>query len=242
MFVWFLSMFGAGRVMRGVRLGKTYRSGKSEIMKRVLAFALIAIGSQAIVFAQDLDTCASFNQQVKSTYNFKPSRITDSERDAKAAAMDRFWETVRARSNKFLTCLRASLQDSSADKWFRFDASNLLVEVDPSSASKIIQIQSYAEVDLDDVELRFWVTVLAQRGLEGFDVSEAASRWLAYPKAGYLLPEHGGYEINALQGALFIFGSMDESQADTGFVETHISSESSRTRTCSLDSHGSSYS
>src|ERR1044072_3066265 len=102
-------------------------------MKRILAVTLFAIASQAIVYAQGRDTCAGFNQQVRSTYNFKPSRLTDSERDPKSAAMDRFWETVKARPNESLPCLRAALQDSSTDKWFRFDGSNLLVAIDPSA-------------------------------------------------------------------------------------------------------------
>src|SRR5690242_6907008 len=116
-------------------------------MKWFLQLALLAIASQTFAYGQDQNTCAGFHQLIKVTYNFKPSQSTDSERDSKSTAMDRFWETVKANPRQFLPCLRAALQDSNADKWFRFDASNLLVELDPSHSSKTIQIQSYTDVD-----------------------------------------------------------------------------------------------
>jgi hypothetical protein len=187
-------------------------------MKPILILTLVAIGFQATVFAQDKDTCAGFQQTVKSTYNFKPSRLTDSERKSKSAAMDRFWEMVKSDPERLLPCLRMALQDTGADKWFRFDASNLLVKLDPSPSSKTIQVRGYTDVGLDDVDLRTWVTVLTERGFEGFDTSEAGVRWLAYPSAKYFLPEHGAYQVNVFQGALFIFGSMDESHATPALI------------------------
>jgi hypothetical protein len=187
-------------------------------MKPILILTLAAIALQAPVFAQDKNTCDGFQQTVKSTYNFKPSRLTDAERNSKSFAMDRFWDMVKADPERLLPCLRIALQDTSADKWFRFDASSLLVKLDPSPASKAIQVQSYTDADLDDVDLRTWVTVLAARGFEGFDTSQAGGRWLTYPSAKYFLPEHGAYEVNVFQGALFIFGSMDESHATPALI------------------------
>jgi len=188
-------------------------------MKPLLALTLFAIVTQANVFAQDKDTCASFQQTVKSTYNFKPSRLPESERNSKSAAMDRFWDMVKADPKRLLPCLRAALQDANADKWFRFDASSLLIELDPAPASKAIQVSSYTDVDLEDVDLRIWVTVLSTRGFEGLDVSEPGNRWLGYRQAKYFIPEHGGYEVGAFLGALFIFGSMDESQATPALIK-----------------------
>jgi hypothetical protein len=188
-------------------------------MKPLLILTLFAIAPQALVFAQGNDSCAGFQQTVKSTYNFKPSRLTEAERNSKSATMDRFWNMVKADPKRLLPCLSAALQDTSADKWFRFDASNLLVGLDPSPASKAIQLRSYADVDLDDVDLRIWVGVLAARGFEGLDVSEPGNRWLSYPKAEYYLPEHGADEVDVSRGALFIFGSMDESQATPALIK-----------------------
>lgn len=187
-------------------------------MKRILALVQLT-AVLPFTLAQGTDGCATLDRLVRETYNFKPSQLSASQRISKGAAMDRFWDTVMADPKLLLPCLRAMLQDQSADKWFRFDASNLLVGLDPSPASKALQVRGYTDVDLDDVDLRTWVSLLALRGFEGFDVSEAGSRWLAYPGARYFLPEHGAYEVGAFQGALFMFGSMDESQATPALVK-----------------------
>jgi hypothetical protein len=187
------------------------------MLRTILGF--LVVGLHSAVLAQSDNTCNSFNRTVKSTYDFKPSKLTKAEQDSKSAAMDRFWQMVKADPDRLLPCLRSALQEAGADSWFRFDASSLLVEIDPSQASKAIQVRCYTEVDLDDVDLQTWVRVLSVRGYEGFDVSEAAARWLTYPQARYFLPEHGAHEVTAFQGALFIFGSMDESQATPALVK-----------------------
>ena len=159
------------------------------------------------------NTCRQFQRAVKETYDFKPSRLSATQRKTKAAAMDRVWELAKGNPVAFVPCLRAELNDPQSDQWFRFDGSNLLVMLDPSPESKAEQNRQHTAVDLQDVDLRVWVSVLAQLGAEGFDVSEAGSRWLSYPEAEYYLPEHGAFKVDTLLGAIFIFGSMDETQA-----------------------------
>ncbi len=182
-------------------------------MKPILTLTLLILAFPAIGVAQTGESCATFQALIKTTYNFKPSKLSDTERDGKVSAMDKVWNMATTYPKELLPCLRTMLQDPNADPWFRFDGSNLLVELDPSPESKTVQIQNYTKVDLDDVHPQVWVETLARRGTEGFDVSEAGSRWLNYANAQYFLSRHGAYEIKAYEGALFIYGSMDESQA-----------------------------
>ncbi|MCA1620285.1 MAG: hypothetical protein LC795_13455 [Acidobacteria bacterium] len=164
--------------------------------------------------------CEEFARDVKATYNFKPSRIkNEAESDARSAAMDRFWEKVKADRKNLLPCLRAALKDPESDPWFRFDGSNLLVSLDPSPASKAEQLRQYTAVDLGEVNLQVWVPTLARLGAEGFDVSAAGERWLAHPNPVYYLPRHGAYKVERFLGALFIYGSMDEAQATPALLK-----------------------
>jgi hypothetical protein len=166
-----------------------------------------------VVCAQISDSCSQFSRVVKTTYNFKPSKLSEAAKDSKSAEMDRVWTMVKANPRVLIPCLTTAIKSPEADQWFRFDGSNLLVSLDPTSDSKAIQVNSYTQVDLNDVNLQIWVTTLAQRGAEGFDISEAATRWLSYPNAHYFLPIHGLFEVKHLEGAFFLFGSMDETQA-----------------------------
>jgi hypothetical protein len=182
-------------------------------MKPILTLTLLIVALPMIAVAQTKESCANFQTLIKTTYNFRPSKLSDSERDSKVAGMDRVWDMAKTNPKELLPCLRTILESPNADPWFRFDGSNLLVELDPSPESKTIQVRNYTKVDLDDVHPQVWVETLARRGTEGFDVSEAGSRWLTYANADYFLPRHGAYEVKAFEGALFIYGSMDESQA-----------------------------
>jgi hypothetical protein len=178
----------------------------------IISASLIFI-LQVVAFGQSSTSCSAFQQLVKETYTFKPAKLTDSERETKSAAMDRVWSLAKKDREKLLPCLRTAVHDAKADKFFLFDGSNLLVELDPSPESKAVQVRNYAAVDLEDVNLRVWVVVLANRALEDFDTSKAAARWLAHREAVYYLPEHGAYGVGPLEGGLFLYGSMPESLA-----------------------------
>lgn len=188
-------------------------------MPLVLAALTLCAASHVPVYSQAKTSCDDFRRTVKATYNFKPSSLSESEKSSKSEAMDRVWSSVKANPADLLPCLRESLEDQNANPWFRFDGSNLLVSLDPSPASKTLLVRNYAAADLDDVDLRVWVTTLARLGLEGVDTSEAGARWLSYQKGRYYLPEHGAYEVNALDAALYIYGSMDEAQATPALLK-----------------------
>lgn len=188
-------------------------------MKHIFAFTLLVTALPLMTMGQASKSCSDFEALIKTTYNFKPSKLSDSEREAKVVAMDKVWNAAKANRKELAPCLRAALDKPDADRWFQFDGSNLLVTIDPSPESKATQIRSYLKVDLDDVHPQVWVQTLAHRGTEGFDVSEGAERWLTYANALYSLPQHGAYAIRNFQGALFIYGSMDESQATPALVK-----------------------
>jgi len=157
--------------------------------------------------------CDSFQQTIKSTYNFKPGLMSDAEKDAASIKLDSFWNQVRQSRATLLPCLRQALKQDSSPSFFGIDGSLLLVNIDPSGASKALQVRKFVEADLDGTDLEYWVKTMARRGVEGFDTSAAGAKWLAYPKAKYKLSLHGGYPIDSFLGAVFIFGSMDEDLA-----------------------------
>jgi len=181
--------------------------------KRFLLAAIVLLSFPVALRGAAGESCADLQNLIKSTYTFKPSKLSKAERASASEKMDKVWKMVEGNPGPLAPCLRAALENPHADPWFRFDGSNLLVSVSPSRESKALQVQAYLSADLDDVEPEVWVETLAKRGLEGFDVSPAGARWLADPKLKYYLAAHGGFEVGAFAGALFLFGSMDEAQA-----------------------------
>src|SRR6185295_7204347 len=97
--------------------------------------------------------------------------------------------------------------------FFSIDGSMLLVNLDPSPASKALQVREFISANLDGTDLEYWVKTMAIRGVEGFDTSEAGAKWLSYENAKYNLSLHGGFPVGSFLGAVFICGSMEEDLA-----------------------------
>src|SRR5918992_1539028 len=154
--------------------------------------------------------CDQFQLTIRNTYNFNPALMDSGQIKAQSAKLDVFWNQVKQSRTTLLPCLRKALKEDNSSSFFAIDGSMLLVDIDPSRASKALQVKKFISANLDGVDLEYWVRTMARRGVEGFDTSEAGAKWLSYPKAKYQLSMHGGYPVNSFIGAVFIFGSMDE--------------------------------
>lgn len=157
--------------------------------------------------------CDAFQQEIGKTYNFNPAGMTGNQTETQSKRLDVFWGKVRQSRATLLPCLRKALNEERSDSFFNIDGSMLLVDVDPSRASKALQVRKFIDANLDGTSLEYWVKTMARRGVEGFDTSAAGAKWLAYPKAKYNDSVHGGFPVGSFFGAVFIFGSMDEELA-----------------------------
>jgi hypothetical protein len=163
-------------------------------------------------------SCAAFNARLHSTYGFRPSKLDKASSEAKSKEMDAVWKDVENDPGTLVPCLKAALAQPTEDTWFLFDGSQLLVSVDHSPEAKRMLMEALGRVSLDDVNLRTWVGQVSAMGLEGFDTSALGRRWIAYPKARYFLAEHS-YEVDRENGAMFLFGTMEERFATPALIE-----------------------
>lgn len=161
------------------------------------------------VFSQD-NNCASLQKLIDRTYNFKPSKLTSEEQTAKSVEMDVVWNKVKSDKENLLPCLKMAMEKTDANNFFIFNASNLIISLDQSDESKKTLIRSYGKVDLEDVNLAYWLPYIAVLGFEGFDTTEAGENWLRSSIDGYYLPQHGTKKLTKDIGSLIIYGSMDE--------------------------------
>lgn len=172
--------------------------------------------------------CDEFQRTLRNTYNFNPALMNSAQVSAQSAKLDTFWNQVRAARATLVPCLRKALKEDNSGSFFAIDGSMLLVDLDPSRASKALQVKKFISANLDGTDLEYWVHTMAVRGVEGFDTSEAGAKWLSYPKAKYNLALHGGYPVDSFTGAVFIFGSMDEQFATP--VLLRLANETARPR------------
>ncbi len=206
--MWSEQCNGAAWIVKS-KPGPPPTGNKLEVQFSADHVASVAEPSEAIAPGQ----CDAFQQSIKQTYNFNPALLNEAQQQAQSARLDIFWNRVRQARAALLPCLRQALKDDHSPSFFAIDGSMLLVDVDPSGASKALQVRKFVEADLDGADLEYWVKTMARRGVEGFDTSAAGAKWLSYPKAKYNLAMHGGFPIDSFLGAVFIFGSMDEELA-----------------------------
>ena len=192
---------------------------------------VLAVDSKASLAPEDSSVsvvpaeCVEFQKFVDATYNFKPSKLTAEQQTAKSAEMDAIWNKVKADQKKLVPCLIAALESPNANNFFRFDGSTLLFSLDQSEPTKKLVIRSYAQTDLEDVMLQYWIRPLLRFGLEGLDTSDAGHAWLAAKDPGYYLPQHGTLKVNRTVGALAIYGSMDEKFATPALLRVASSKD-----------------
>jgi len=212
-----------GFVVSGETVSESCRGGTGWIIKRTRRpqnsldrFAVAASNSLSEAEPNEVvapGQCDAFQQEIVRTYNFNPAGMSQSQREVQSGRLDTFWNKVRQSRATLLPCLRKALNEERSDSFFNIDGSMLLVDVDPSRASKALQVRKFINANLDGTDLEYWVKTMARRGVEGFDTSGAGSKWLAYPKAKYNDSVHGGFPVGSFFGAVFIFGSMDEDLA-----------------------------
>lgn len=184
-----------------------------------LSVLLLATLSQTPTGAPVASACADFNKQLGETYGFRPSQLDAPGRVRKTKQMDGVWSAVHKSPAMLGPCLESALREPTQDSWFLFDGSQLLVSVDPSRRTKLILLDALSRVSLDDADPRTWVELAASLGVDNFDTTGLGKRWLSYPKAHYSLPDHAGYVVDRGNGAMFIFGTMDEHYATPALVE-----------------------
>lgn len=173
------------------------------------------VGEDAVVTLPD---CIDFQELIDETYDFKPSKLSESQKTAKSAEMDVVWEKVKADQKRLVPCLIAALNAKTANSFFRFDGSTLLFSHDKSESSKKLLIESYSKSEIEDVDPRNWIAYILKFGLDGLDTSAAGDTWLRAKDPRYYLPQHGTLPVDKSVGALAIYGSMDEQFASPALL------------------------
>ena len=79
--------------------------------------------------------------------------MNDAQIKDQSARLDVFWNQVRERRVTLLPCLRQTLKQDATGSFFAIDGSMLLVEIDPSTASKALQVRKFIDADLDGSSL-----------------------------------------------------------------------------------------
>ena len=138
-----------------------------------------------------LTSCGqSVTNEIDNIYSFKPSKLTDKERELKMPALDGFWEKVKSDTLKNLPMLRKELQANGHNPFFYYDGSGLLLSLTNNKADKELAIEAISKCDLDDISQKMFVMTLNGLANEGFDVTKPAIKILYEENYSFYIPQH----------------------------------------------------
>jgi hypothetical protein len=147
-------------------------------------FAALLILSYSVAFGQSLNT------EVDNIYNFKPSKLSNAEQEAKVPDLDKFWNKVKSDTSSYLPALRAELKVSNHNPYFYFDGSALLLSLSKNALDKQLAANSIARSDLVDINSRQYVGTLNDLANDGINVTGAALKILSDTGFRFFVPQH----------------------------------------------------
>jgi hypothetical protein len=174
-------------------------------------------------------TCSAVRDAEQKTYGFRPSKLSDEEREQKSAAMDSFWNLVK-RSGPARSACFESLLEKQDDGFAAFDEGSLLRSLDHSTQSATIVAHAIARADLADVVAADYIRLALGLAREGVDIEPIAHNYLnSGADARQYLARHGGYRLDRTAGAILLYGALPTDKIDDA-LSKEVKSDSAETR------------
>lgn len=162
-------------------------------------------------------TCADIRAAKSKTYGFNLTQLNEDQIAAKTTELANFWKQVQTAGPEGVTCIRALLTEEKTDHIFQFDAATMLFPADHSPETQNLIRDSLAQADFQQSDPANYLILAFSLGQAGVDIRPLAAKLLLYPNAVIHISEHD-LDLDSDTAALFLYGSMDPSQADSALV------------------------
>ncbi|WP_295796822.1 hypothetical protein [Mucilaginibacter sp.] len=132
----------------------------------------------------------SLKVEIDNTYNFKPSKLSKAEQQAKFPVMDKLFDKIKNDTAQYLPQLRSELAANGHNPYFYYDGCSLLLALSDKSADRNLIAQAIVKADLEDLNPEMYIRMLNQLANEGTNVTAAALKILNDDKFLFFLPQH----------------------------------------------------
>jgi hypothetical protein len=148
------------------------------------------LGTIILTLFVNLTNGQTLSEDIDSTYNFKPGKLSDKEQETKLPALDKFWGKVKSDTAKYLPQLRNELGKDKQNPFFYYDGSTLLLSLSLANTDKELAVKAIAKCELDDISQKAFVTMLNKLAHEGINVTQAAIKILNDDQFSFFIPQH----------------------------------------------------
>lgn len=128
--------------------------------------------------------------EIDNIYNFKPSKLSKSEQEAKVPNLDTFWNKIKLDTASYLPQLRSELNTPGHNPYFYFDGASLLLYVSKNRTDEQIAANAIVNSDFEDIDRGQYVKMLNRLANDGANVTKAALKVLSDKDFQFFVPEH----------------------------------------------------
>jgi HEAT repeat protein len=158
-------------------------------------------------------SCDELRAAKAKTYGFHLAQMSEEQIRAKTEEVGAFWKQVQVAGSEGVSCVRSMLAEEKTDHVFQTDAASMLFSADRSPETMNLVRDALAQADFQESDPAAYLTVAFELGKAGIDIRPLAAKLLSYPNASIHISEHD-LDLDSDTAALFLYGSMDQAQAD----------------------------
>lgn len=184
----------------------------SAFQSRHFAPILLSLLLASAATAQERG-CAEMQALKKETYGFHPTKLTEQQRTAKEAQIERFRKLAESQGERGVRCLREMLKSERGDSFFLFEGASLLLNLDDSQPSLAAVSEAAGRSDLGEINTANYVELVLELAQHGVDTGALAEKYVRYPQVDGFIPERS-LAVDRATGATFLYGSMSAGRAD----------------------------
>ena len=165
-------------------------------MRRQLTIFLLTISLHS--FGQK-----DFRREIDNIYNFHPHNLSKAEQKEKFQPLDKFFETVKSDTGKYLPLLRQELKSDDHLPYFYYDCSHLLMLLSKSHSDKEIAADAFSKCNIKDLDPKIYVILLKSLANDSVNITKAAVKILEDSTFHFYLIEHGAFDF--IQGYCLMY-------------------------------------
>ncbi len=143
-----------------------------------------------LVFFNTVVLAQSLKVEIDNTYNFKPSKLSKAEQQAKFPAMDKLFDKIKNDTAQYLPQLRTELIAPAHNPYFYYDGCAFLLSLSNKTSDKDLIAKVIVKADLEDLNPESYTRMLNQLANDGADVTAAALKILKDDKFSFFIPQH----------------------------------------------------
>lgn len=132
----------------------------------------------------------SLKAQIDSVYNFKPSKLSKAEQQARFPAMDKLFNQIKNDTVQYLPQLRNELSNTGHNAYFYYDGCALLLSLSHTVADKNLIANTIVKADLEDLNREMYTRMLNKLANDGINITAAALKILKDDKFTFFIPQH----------------------------------------------------